>query len=77
MGNVYSDSEDSERALKLLRQALVLHKKSFPENHREIPFHLNCLGHAYFKAKQYDHALSILNSAEKFFETKMSVNHQE
>ncbi|CAF5128094.1 unnamed protein product, partial [Rotaria sp. Silwood1] len=76
MGSVYLYLGDSERALKLLRQALALHKKSFPENHTEIPFHLNRLGYGYFKAKQYDHALLILNSAENFFQTKMPVDHQ-
>ncbi|CAF1233772.1 unnamed protein product [Rotaria sordida] len=54
----------------------MLQKKSLPENHTEIPFHLNRLGHAYFKAKQYDLALSILDSAEKFFQAKVLVYHQ-
>ncbi|CAM4820701.1 unnamed protein product [Rotaria magnacalcarata] len=75
IGTIYSYLGDSEQAVNLLKQALILQKKSFADNHTEIPFHLNRLGYGYFKAKKYVDALSILQSAENFFRTKMPVDH--
>jgi tetratricopeptide (TPR) repeat protein len=75
LGTVYSRLDDSKRAINLLERAINLQRKSLPDNHTEIPFHLNRLGYGYFNGKQFEHALLILNSADKFFQDRMSVDH--
>ena len=76
MGTIYSNLGHSERAIMLFEQVSVLQKKSFPDNHSEIPFHLNLMGHCLYRAKQYDRALSILESSKKFFQDKMPIELQ-
>lgn len=71
MATIYSIRGMSERAIRLFEQASVLQRNSFPVNHHEIPFHLNLMGHALYRAQLYDHALRTLTEAEKFFQEKM------
>jgi tetratricopeptide (TPR) repeat protein len=76
IGSVYSRLGDSKRAINRLEQAITLQRKSLPDNHTEIAFHLNRLGYGYFKAKQFESALSTLYEADKFFQTRMPIDHQ-
>jgi tetratricopeptide (TPR) repeat protein len=77
IGIVYSELGDSKRALKWLEQAVSLQQKSLPDNHAEIPFHLNHIAYGYFKAKQFKQALSILYRADQFFKTRMTIEHKD
>ncbi|CAF1539872.1 unnamed protein product [Adineta ricciae] len=76
LGLVYLEMRDSNRAIQWLEQALILHNKSFSNNHTELPFHLNRLAYGYFQATNYHRALEVLHEAERFFLRKMPVNHQ-
>ena len=76
IGSVYARLGDSKRAINRLEQAIALQRKSLPDNHTEIPFHLNRLGYGYFKAKQFESALFTLYEADKFFQTRMPIDHQ-
>lgn len=76
IGTIHSHLGNAERGIKLIEQALKLHKKCFPDNHTQLPFHLNSLAYAYVIAKHNNRALVCLNSAQQFFQTKMPVHHQ-
>ena len=76
LATIYSILGMSEQAIRLFERVSVLQRKSFPDNHHEIPFHLNLMGHGLYRAQLYDRALCTLMDAKKFFQEKMPVELQ-
>jgi len=76
IATIYSYMGKHDKALRIFEEATILQNKSFPDDHTEIPFHYNLMGHAYFRAKQYKRALEILEISERFFTEKMSIELQ-
>jgi tetratricopeptide (TPR) repeat protein len=74
-GTVYLQTGDLKRAINCLERALILELKGMPGDHVEIPFLQNSLAYAYFTAKRFDDALTILTSADHFFRTRILINH--
>ncbi|CAF1126891.1 unnamed protein product [Adineta steineri] len=75
LSNVYSDMEDTTRALYFEEKAIAIHRKCLPDDHIEISFHLNRLAFIHWQQKQYERALIFVENALLYFKQKMPTDY--